>query len=220
MSDTMTAVRLYADWDPKPEFKLGSKDVEGKQTYLGSKVWRNPQLKIEDVPVPKAGPGEVLIEVKACGICGSDVHMAQADDDGYIWYPGLTGFRIFEYRQVRFGLMICFDWRFPEAARRLALSGAQIICHPANLVLPHCPDAMVTRALENNVFTVTADRIGSENRTGIPLKFIGRSRIIAPDGIILGELGETETGFISADIDTELADRKRLSSTVCQGWKA
>jgi threonine dehydrogenase-like Zn-dependent dehydrogenase len=92
MSDTMKAVRLYADWDPKPEFKLGSKDVEGKQTYLGSKVWRNPQLKIEEVAVPKAGPGQVLIEVKACGICGSDVHMAQAADDGYIWYPGLTGF--------------------------------------------------------------------------------------------------------------------------------
>ena len=92
MSDSMKAIRLYADWDPKPEFKLGSKDVDGKQTYLGSKVWRNPQLKIEEVPVPKAGPGEVLIEVKACGICGSDVHMAQADDEGYIWYPGLTGF--------------------------------------------------------------------------------------------------------------------------------
>ena len=92
MAEKMKAVRLYADWDPKPEFKLGSKDIEGKQTYLGSKVWRNPQLKIEDVPVPKPGPGEVLIEIKACGICGSDVHMAQADDDGYIWYPGLTGF--------------------------------------------------------------------------------------------------------------------------------
>jgi threonine dehydrogenase-like Zn-dependent dehydrogenase len=49
-------------------------------------------MKIEDVPVPKPGPGQVLIEIKACGICGSDVHMAQPDDDGYIWYPGLTGF--------------------------------------------------------------------------------------------------------------------------------
>ncbi len=92
MGDTMTAVRLYADWEPKPDFKLGFKDVDGKQTYLGSKVWRNPRLEIEDVPVPRPGPGQVLLEVKACGICGSDVHMAQPDDDGYIWYPGLTGF--------------------------------------------------------------------------------------------------------------------------------
>jgi threonine dehydrogenase-like Zn-dependent dehydrogenase len=92
MSETMKAVRLYADWDPKPDFKLGAKDIDKKQTYLGSKVWRNPRMKIEDVQVPKPGPGEVLVEVKACGICGSDVHMAQADEDGYIWYPGLTGF--------------------------------------------------------------------------------------------------------------------------------
>jgi len=92
MSESMTAVRLYADWDPKPDFKLGAKDVDRKQTYLGSKVWRKPELKIEKVPVPTPGPGEVLIDIKACGICGSDVHMAQADEEGYIWYPGLTGF--------------------------------------------------------------------------------------------------------------------------------
>ncbi len=92
MSETMKAVRLYADWDPKPDFRLGAKDIDKKQTYLGSKVWRNPIMKIEDVPVPKPGPGQVLVEVRACGICGSDVHMAQADDQGYIWYPGLTGF--------------------------------------------------------------------------------------------------------------------------------
>ena len=92
MSATMKAVRLYADWDPKPDFKLGAKDIDKKQTYLGSKVWRNPRMKIEEVPVPKPGPGQVLVQVKACGICGSDVHMAQADAEGYIWYPGLTGF--------------------------------------------------------------------------------------------------------------------------------
>ena len=86
------AVRLYADWEPKPDFKLGPKDIDKKQTYLGSLVWRNPKMKIEGVGVPKPGPGEVLLQVRACGICGSDVHMAQSDDDGYIWYPGLTGF--------------------------------------------------------------------------------------------------------------------------------
>src|SRR6056297_3879205 len=92
MGEKMKAVRLYADWEPKADFKLGWKDVEHKQTYLGSKVWRNPRLEIEEVDVPTPGPEEVLIEVKQVGICGSDVHMAQADDDGYIWYPGLTAF--------------------------------------------------------------------------------------------------------------------------------
>ena len=92
MDDKIQAVRLHANWDPKPDFVLGTKDIDGRQTYLGSKVWRNPELKIEKVKTPRPGPGQVLIEVKACGICGSDVHMAQPDDDQYIWYPGLTGF--------------------------------------------------------------------------------------------------------------------------------
>ncbi len=88
----MRGVTLLADWEPKPEFKLGSKDIDKKQTYLGSKVWRNPKIEILDHEIPEPGPEEVLIEVKVCGICGSDVHMAQPDDDGYIFYPGLTGF--------------------------------------------------------------------------------------------------------------------------------
>jgi threonine dehydrogenase-like Zn-dependent dehydrogenase len=59
---------------------------------LGSQVWRNPRLEIRDYDIPTPGPEQVLLQVKACGICGSDVHMAQADDQGYIYYPGLTGF--------------------------------------------------------------------------------------------------------------------------------
>jgi len=92
MAKKMLGVTLRAQWDPRPGFRLGMKDIKGKQTYLGSKVWRNPKLSIEEHPVPRPGPEEVVIEVKACGICGSDVHMAQADEQGYIWYPGLTGF--------------------------------------------------------------------------------------------------------------------------------
>jgi predicted amidohydrolase len=67
------------------------------------------------------------------------------------------------------GVMICFDWYFPEAARSLALRGAQIILHPANLVLPFCQDAMITRCLENRVFAVTANSGGAEMRQGRPM---------------------------------------------------
>lgn len=88
----MKTVCNFAEWDPKPGFTLGSKDVDGKLTYLGSKVWRNPEIRIIEKEIPKPGPTEVLIEVKACGICGSDVHMRQTDEEGYIFYPGLTAF--------------------------------------------------------------------------------------------------------------------------------
>jgi len=92
MGDTMQAVRMYAEWKPRPGFKLGPKDIEGRQTYLGSRVWHNPTLKQEKVDVPKPKGNEVLIQVQACGICGTDVHMAQVDEEGYMLYPGLTGF--------------------------------------------------------------------------------------------------------------------------------
>lgn len=88
----MKTVNLLAEWDPKPDFRLGAKDIEGKLTYLGSKVWRNPRCEIVEKEMPKPGPTEVLIEVQACGICGSDVHMRQSDSEGYIFYPGLTAF--------------------------------------------------------------------------------------------------------------------------------
>jgi hypothetical protein len=71
MRGKMKGVTLFADWDPRPDFKLGPKDIEGKQTYLGSRVWRNPRMEIVEYDIPKPGPSEVLLEVKACGICGS-----------------------------------------------------------------------------------------------------------------------------------------------------
>lgn len=133
------------------------------------------------------------------------------DTEKAFFEPGDSGFFIVKFKDVRIGLMICFDWRFPEAARKLTLLGAQIICHPSNLVLPHCPDAMITRALENGVFTVTADRIGTENRTGTALTFIGLSRIIGPDGKILAELGQDQTAFVACDIDPARASQKNVT---------
>ncbi len=90
----MKAVVLSAEWSPKSNFELGSKDIDGKLTYLGSRVWKNPKLEMNDIVKPTISDDEVLIQVKACGICGSDVHMAQADSEGYIYYPGLTAFPV------------------------------------------------------------------------------------------------------------------------------
>ena len=66
--------------------------------------------------------------------------------------PGNSGFSVAHHRGTRFGMMICYDWIYPESARSLALLGAQVILHPANLVLPYCQRAMFARAVENRVF--------------------------------------------------------------------
>jgi predicted amidohydrolase len=105
-------------------------------------------------------------------------------------------------------MMICFDWIYPEAARTLALKGAQLIVHPSNLVLPHCPDAMITRCLENRIFAATVNRVGKENRGGIDLTFIGKSEVVSPRGEILTRLGGSEPGISIVDIDLTEADNK------------
>jgi len=121
-------------------------------------------------------------------------------------------FPVVDLAGVRVGLMICFDWRFPEVARTLALAGAQVIAHPSNLVLTTCPDAMVTRALENGVFTVTCDRVGVEEHAGLRAAFIGRSRVCGPDGAVLSEGPSVGTAVGVVEIDPGRADDKRVGS--------
>jgi len=125
---------------------------------------------------------------------------------------GDSGFQVWDIGMARIGVMVCFDWFYPEAARTLALKGADIICHPSNLVLPHCPDAMVTRCLENHVFSVTANRIGSEKRGGKKkLTYIGSSEIVDPRGRILHRAPRNREKLSIVDIDPKEARDKGLN---------
>jgi predicted amidohydrolase len=130
-----------------------------------------------------------------------------------LWFsPGDTGFRVWETPFGNIGIMICFDWFFPESARTLALKGADLVAHPSNLVLPHCPDAMVTRCLENRIFAVTANRTGTEQRgEKAPLAFIGRSEIVSPAGEILCRAREETEEYGFAEIDPLEARNKDLN---------
>jgi predicted amidohydrolase len=134
-------------------------------------------------------------------------------DEEKKWFrPGNLGFPVFPVGKVRLGIMICFDWFFPEAARSLALGGAEVIAHPANLVLPYCPDAMVTRCLENRVFAVTANRIGSEKRGGRKrLTYIGQSEIVDPKGRILTRAPGNKEILKIVEIDPMEARKKKLN---------
>lgn len=110
------------------------------------------------------------------------------------------------------GLMICFDWRFPEVARLLALRGAEVLAHPSNLVLPYCQDAMVTRAIENRVFAITANRTGEERVGSTSIRFTGRSQIVSPKGERLAVMNETDEGIRVAVIEPSLARDKKATA--------
>lgn len=129
------------------------------------------------------------------------------------WFQrGDTGFQVWDTGIAKIGMMICFDWIFPEAARTLALKGADIICHPSNLVLPYCQDAMITRSIENQVYTITTNRIGSEKRgTYQKLTFTGGSQAVNPKGERLFHLSSDAEEIGIADIDIEAAKNKQLT---------
>jgi predicted amidohydrolase len=129
-----------------------------------------------------------------------------------LWFsPGDKSLQIFKVNGVKIGIMICFDWIFPETARSLALLGADIIAHPANLVLPYCQKAMVTRCLENRVFSITANRIGQENRGEDSFKFTGGSQITSYNGEILSSAPDNEIFLGFVEIDIEKARDKKLN---------
>jgi len=126
--------------------------------------------------------------------------------------PGDTGFEVWDIGPAKIGVMICFDWYYPEAARTLALKGAEIICHPSNLVLPNCPDSMPVRCLENRVFAITCNRTGSEARgSKDQLTFIGNSEVVAPRGAILHRAPRDQEELCIVEIDPADARNKALT---------
>jgi 5-aminopentanamidase len=128
--------------------------------------------------------------------------------------PGDTGFFVTSARGARIGMMICFDWVFPESARCLALLGADLLAHPANLVLPYCQHSMPTRCLENGVFALTANRFGREAHEAgkRELTFTGGSVIVNPRGEVLAAAPEAGEALLRAVIDPGKARDKRITA--------
>jgi scyllo-inosose 3-dehydrogenase len=88
----MKGLVLDAKWNPKKGYTLAPFEKETGKAITGSSVWRNPKLAIKQVKNPVPKPDELLIRIKACGVCGSDMHFYETDGEGYIKYPGLTKF--------------------------------------------------------------------------------------------------------------------------------
>ncbi len=129
-----------------------------------------------------------------------------------LWFtPGNKELEVIDVGFAKIGMMICFDWIFPEVARILALKGAQVICHPSNLVLGYCQQAMTTRCIENGVFAITANRTGTEEREGAKLTFTGNSQVVDPKGNILKRVDSSGEGVWTVDVDPLLARDKRFT---------
>lgn len=123
--------------------------------------------------------------------------------------PGDLPYTVHDLPIGRMGVLICYDLRFPEAARALALAGAQAILLPTNWPVASGlqPDVFTrARAAENRLFVLAADRVGEERGT----HFLGRSQIVDPAGVVRHEASRSHPEVLIADLDLTEADRKNL----------
>lgn len=126
-----------------------------------------------------------------------------------LFQPGDLGFPVFAIGELRVGILICFDWQFPEAWRVLALSGADVVAHPSNLVLPgRAQRAVPIHAMANRVFAVTANRIGTERGLG----FTGCSIVADPRGEVLATAAADAASTQVVAIDLALARDKQVTA--------
>lgn len=122
--------------------------------------------------------------------------------------PGNVGLPVFDIGKAKLGMLVCFDWAFPEVWRVLSLKGADIICHPSNLVLPGFAQKVVpVHALTNRVYVVTCNRVGTESG----LKFTGLSTIADPSGNVPVQASQEDEVVISTTADVCKARDKRIT---------
>ena len=88
----MKALVISATKAPKPGYVFDEYEKRTGIARDGTQVWKNAEYEVKQIDVPALSPKEVLIKVKACGICGSDVHTHHKDQDGYIGFAWLTKF--------------------------------------------------------------------------------------------------------------------------------
>jgi predicted amidohydrolase len=202
---------VFAD---KTELKsLAEKVPDGKTTDLLSRLCQKRRISLV-YGIAEEDDGRIYnsaVLLTPEGVRGMYRKLHLFDQEKSLFTPGDKEPEVFECGKFRLGMMICFDWLFPEVARILALKGADIICHPSNLVLPYAQTAMLTRSLENRVYTITCNRVGSENRTREKLSFTGRSQITDPGGKVLLRASQDKEEIGLAEINPLLAREKKIT---------
>lgn len=146
----------------------------------------------------------------------------------FYFTPGNTGFRVWDTAYGRIGVGICWDQWFPEAARCMALMGAQLLFYPTAIgsepiiecdSMPHWRRCMQGHAAANVVPVIAANRVGREtvqptkdnNNQSSELVFYGSSFITDETGEVLADAGRTEEGILLHTFDLDAVEDMRFS---------
>ncbi|QGJ70322.1 Hypothetical protein PBC10988_20170 [Planctomycetales bacterium 10988] len=136
------------------------------------------------------------------------VHLPYLGVDRFVT-PGEISPGVYECGNLRVGMHICYDGSFPEAARCMAVEGADLITLPTNW--PPGAEYMAkylinARAVENHVYFLSVNRVGTERG----FQFIGKSRLCRPNGSIAAEIDNDHPGIFYGEIDLEAVRNKHL----------
>lgn len=129
------------------------------------------------------------------------------DSEKKIFTPGDT-FKVFDTAIGKIGLFVCYDAFFPEAARILAIKGANLLVNSTNWESPYSYDmdmVMSARALENTVYLACCNRIGTDTT----LSFFGHSRILNPLGQVISGIEGEKEDFVYASLDYDRIEKMR-----------
>ncbi len=195
--------------------RLGEKIPEGPSIKAWEKVAKETDTYLvagicEKTAESKFYNSAVLIGPEGFIDVYRKIHLFNTEKNFFT--PGDGPLKIFNLGSAKIGIIICFDWIFPEITRILALHGAEIICHPANLVLPFAQKTMLARSIENRIFTITANRVGEDIRPSSRVLFTGQSQITSPKMEILAQAEESIEEVQIVDVDPTQARNKMVTS--------
>ena len=139
----------------------------------------------------------------------------------YYFRPGDTGFRVWSTRHGRIGVGICWDQWFPEAARAMAMAGAEVLLYPTAIGSePHDSSldtrdpwrrAMQGHAVSNVIPVAAANRIGHEPGPGGRQTFYGSSFLADHRGDLVAAFDREDEGVLTATFDLDFLDRHRAA---------
>ncbi|WP_332632523.1 N-carbamoylputrescine amidase [Halalkalibacter flavus] len=141
-------------------------------------------------------------------------------EEKFYFNPGDTGFKVWDTRYAKIGIGVCWDQWYPEAARCMALMGAEILFYPTAIgsephddtidSKDHWQTVMLGHAASNLVPVVASNRVGVEEDEDFKITFYGSSFIAGPQGNKVTEADRTEETVLVAEFDLDALDIQRI----------
>ncbi|AET60936.1 N-carbamoylputrescine amidase [Paenibacillus terrae] len=141
-------------------------------------------------------------------------------EEKFYFNPGDTGFKVWNTRYAKIGIGVCWDQWYPEAARCMALMGAEILFYPTAIgsepqdssidSKDHWQTCMLGHAASNLIPVIASNRIGTETDEDSSITFYGSSFIAGPQGNKIAEAGRTDQEVLTAEFDLDELEVGRI----------